>query len=398
MRVVLNVAYRLAVVAACGFGIASSWEIAKADLLFRRDDADAIHAAIRVQPDAWPYYVRLSQLDPDHARDLLRQALALDPFDAPADIDLGLSAEGDGDYFSAEKYFKDAFAADRSYLPRWSLANFYLRRGNLPEFWAWAERAARMPPDDVGLLFQVCWRVEPSPEKIETRIVGGDPVLMRQFLEFLLDRKQVSAAAATGSHLLVIGASEPDNPLLLRVVDRLVHEGDAPAANSLWQQMMARGWVYADRMIPYNGSFSRAPLPVSFDWSIAELNGVHSWTGSGGLETELSGLEPENCVIAEEWVPLTPGSYRMTYMYRSQGIPPGSGLRWQLLNAATGALVVQSSDLSNYALEPYVQVFDIPPAQPLYRLRLAYQRALGTTRVAGTLVTVSIRLQSETQK
>jgi pentatricopeptide repeat protein len=398
LRNMLNVACKLGVVAACCLAVESSWQIAHADFLFRQDNAEAVRAAIRVEPDAWPYYVRLSQLDEDHARELLLRALSLDRFDAQADIDLGLSAEADGDFLNAEKSFKDAFAVDRTWLPRWSLANYYLRRGNLPEFWAWAARAAQMPPDDVGLLFQICWRVEADPEKIEARIVGNDPAMTRQFLKFLLSRDRDSAAAALALRLVRIGDKDDDLPPLLQIVDRLVRAGDAPAADRLWHRMMERDWVFADAAIPYNGDFARDPLPVFFDWSLSELNGVHSWRGQGGLETELSGSQPENCVIAEQVVPLMPGSYRMDYSYRTAEIPSGSGLRWQLLDAATGAVVGQSAELSSEYLKRDVWRFAIAPALSLYRLRLAYLRTPGTTRISGTLVTASVRLQIEPAK
>jgi tetratricopeptide (TPR) repeat protein len=397
LRVVLDVACKLGVVAACCFGIEFSWKIASADLLFRHDDAEAVRAATRVEPDAWPYYVRLAQLDQGNARELLQKALALDPFDARADIDLGLAAEADGDFLSAEKYFKDAYSVDRTYLPRWSLANYYLRRDNLPEFWAWAERATEMPPDDVGLLFQICWRVEPAPAKIEARILHDDPELTRQFLGFLLARDQLPAVAALASHLLLIGDRGPGLPTLLQVVDRLVRAGDAASAAALWRQMMGRNWVFADTDVPYNSRFARDPLPVSFDWSITALSGVHSWTGQDGLETELTGSQPENCAIADQVVPLMPGAYHLLYSYRTRGILPGSGLRWQLLNVATGSSVTQSADLSSASLKWESFAFNIPPTQSLYRLRLVYVRTPGTARVSGTLVTASVRLLVDSQ-
>jgi pentatricopeptide repeat protein len=287
---------------------------------------------------------------------------------------------------------------DRTYLPRWSLTNYYLRRGNLLEFWVWAERAAQMPPGDVGPLFQICWRVEPDPAKIEARIVGNDPALTLKFLEFLLDRNQVSSAAPLASRLLVIGAQKDDLSAIFDVVNSLVRAGDAAAASALWHQMMSRNWVFADAAFPYNGDFARDPLPVLFDWSVAGLTGIHSWTGHGGLVSELTGSQPENCVIAQEVVPLLPGSYRMYYSYRTTGIPPGSGLRWQLLSAPTGALVAQSGDLSSDYLKPDMLKFLVPSYQSLYTLRLVYIRTPGTTRVSGTLVSGSVRLQVDSQQ
>ena len=61
----------------------------------------------------------------------------------------------------------------------------------------------------------------------------------------------------------------------------------------------------ADLTVPNNGAFLREPLPVSFDWALPEYQGLHSWPGASGLETEFSGSEPDGCTIAEQIVVLS---------------------------------------------------------------------------------------------
>ena len=69
------------------------------------------------------------------------RAVSLNPRSAAAWIARGLEAETAGDRKKAEASLKRAAEIDRTYLPRWTLANFYLRAGDLPSFWIWARRA-----------------------------------------------------------------------------------------------------------------------------------------------------------------------------------------------------------------------------------------------------------------
>jgi hypothetical protein len=133
---------------------------------------------------------------------------------------------------------------------------------------------------------------------------------------------------------------------------------------------------------------------VSFDWSLPEYSGLHSWPGPSGLETEFTGSEPEDCTVAEQAVVLAPGNYSLAYSYRSTEIPPNTGIRWQIVDAKSKAVLAESSDLSSQATKQAALEFSVPPGASVIRLRLAYKRALGTTRVSGTLVVVSTQIES----
>jgi hypothetical protein len=162
--------------------------------------------------------------------------------------------------------------------------------------------------------------------------------------------------------------------------------------------MVEQRWVAADPTIPNNGEFNREPLPVAFDWTLPEFPGLHSWPGSSGLETEFSGEEPENCLIAEQYLTLAPGRYSLSYSYHTTGIAPGTGIRWQILDAKTGNTVAESEALSSDEQTRTNWTFVIPDGVSIQRLRLAYQRALGTPRISGTLLVISTRIQATTER
>ncbi|HUX46081.1 MAG TPA: hypothetical protein VMV57_15140 [Terracidiphilus sp.] len=372
--------------------------MARADYLFRKDNADAIRAAIRLAPDDSVYYMRLAQFDEDHARALLETSLRLNHYNAQADIELGLRYEADGDPSQAEKLLLQAAFIDHTYLPRWSLANFYLRRDNLHAFWMWARKAAEMPANDIGALFDLCWRVSPDPDEITSRILNDNPDVVRQYLSFLVGRGQLPAAAGAAIRLLRDGSAEADRPPLLSLVNKLVAANDAGPAISLWHQLIQHQWVVADQTVPNNAAFARDPQPVSFDWTLPSYPGLHSWPGPRGLETEFTGKEPESCTIAEQTIALSPGNYTLTYSYHATGIPPETGIRWQIVDAKSGAVLAQSPDLSSNSPQQMAVDFSVGPEASLLRLRLLYQRALGTTHISGTLEVASTSIQTRRQK
>ena len=390
----LATALRSIVAGVCALGIWNSLNMARADFLFRQDTAQSVRSAIGLEPDAAPYYMRLAQLDENHGPELLEAALRLNRYNARAAIELGLRYEAQGDYNRAEKLLLQAFAVDRTYLPRWSLANFYLRRNNIPAFWIWAHRSAEMPSDDVGALFALCWRVSPDPERITAMVLNDDPQLNAQYLRFLLENDRTRAAAGTALRLVRFGKPETDRSLVFTVVDRLITAGEPIAALALWQELVHQGWVVADATIPNNADFARDPLPIGFDWAVASYSGLRSILGPSGLETEFLGVQPEDCSIAEQTLVLTPGNYTAKYSYFTADILPATGIRWQIIDAESGAVIANSPDLSSNALTHSAFEFSVAPGSSLLRLRLSYHRAPGTTRIEGTLVVQSIQIEA----
>jgi hypothetical protein len=387
-------AVRLLVVGACLLGIWESWEYLRSDELYWRNTPDSIRSAIRMEPDCWWCYVQLARLDDRHAESLLETSLRLNAYNSQAAIDLGLRYEADGDYRRAEHLLLQAFAVDQMYAPRFSLANFYFRRDNLPAFWTWARQAAEMPADDVGALFELCWRVAPDTNAIERNILRGDPELTRQFVDFLVNKSEDRAAVPPAKDLVRIGDEETDRERIFSLIDQLIDANDSGDADSLWHELIREHWIPDDGILPYNHAFARDPLPVHFDWRYSAFPGLHSWPGPSGLMTEFTGDEPENCPIAEQTISLTPGKYRLESSYRTQNIPANSGIRWQITEPGPDTVVVGTSSLSGDLPGSVAAPFSVGAGQSLLHLQLVYQRELGTSRVQGTLVVPSVRIQA----
>jgi len=390
----LSFALRLAVATACCAGIWYSWALARGDFLFRQHTKASIRAAISVVPDDWKYYMRLAQFSGEDAQKLLTDALHLDRYNAEADIELGLQYEAAGNYPAAEHSLLNAYSVDHTYLPRWTLANYYLRRGNWPAFWKWARSAADMPSGDIGSLFALCWRVNPNPDAITAAIANNKPSFLRPYIGFLISKQRYAAAAAMAERLLRYGNANSDRPTLLAVINGLATAGDAGPAVSLWSRLIQQHWVVADTTRPNNADFARDPLPVVFDWRIPQYSGLYSLGGPTGLQIVFSGSEPGQCTLADQTVAVSPGHDTLQYTYQTTGIPPGSGLRWQILLPGSNVVLAQSPSLSSDAPQQSSLPFSVPGSASLVELRLVYQRAPGTSHISGTLNMQSTRIQA----
>jgi hypothetical protein len=398
-RRIIALAIRVSVVCACLLGIWESWKFNRSERLYYRGTPESIRAAIRAEPDCWWCYTALAREDDPHAEELLSTSLRLNPYNSDAAIDLGLRYEADGDIQRAESLLHQAFEVDRTYAPRWSLANFYFRRDNLPSFWIWARRATEMPAEDIGALFELCWRASPNAKTIEANINEDNPDVVRQFIMFLIGKDQPTAAVHPALKFVSIVPRESDwlqnsdRRLFFDTVDKLIAVNDAAGANALWRGLIRAHWIVADSSIPNNPLFARDPLPVKFDWTFSSYAGLHSWPGSAGLETEFAGQEPENCTIAEQVVSLPPGNYLLESSYYTRSIAPNTGIRWEISDPKSEMLLANSSPLSSDSSARVRFSFSVKPDLPFLRLQLAYHREPGTTRVTGALVVTSIQIQ-----
>ncbi len=142
-------------------GIVWNLLFAIADLSARRNQTDGTHLAMRLMPANAAYPAQLAdQLyasDPAAAKSLLQRAVRLNRYDASSWIQLGLLSEAGNEIPQAEEALLQAASVDSTFLPSWSLANFYFRQENAARFWYWARRAAQMAPDDATPLFRLAW-------------------------------------------------------------------------------------------------------------------------------------------------------------------------------------------------------------------------------------------------
>jgi tetratricopeptide (TPR) repeat protein len=382
--------------------------LAVADLSARRNQTEATRLAMRLMPANAAYPTQLAEelyaSDPPGAKSLLQKAVKLNRYDAASWIQLGLLSEAGNDPPQAENALLQAASVDSTFLPSWSLANFYFRQQNAARFWYWAQRAAQMVPDDATPLFRLAWYVNPNAQEIENRLQMKRPAVEGQFVNFLLIQGDPEAVSEAASHLLQITNKE-STETLLGACDWLLERKRPDLALALWNGLATRisyPSLGADSPVT-NSDFGKSPLSRGFDWHLRTVEGVSSFLNANpnALGFEFSGEEPDSFLLLNQTAPIQgKKNYALRVDYGTSGIPADSGIEWQVTDARTGALLARTTSLSSEKGGEQggtvTTCFSTPEETGFVNLSLLYQRQPGTVRVEGKLALKRVKLSGAT--
>ncbi len=388
--------------AALVLGIVWNVRFAVADFLARRNQPDSTRLAMRWMPLNGAYPAQLAgeiyALDPPSAKSLLQRAVQLNRYDASSWIQLGLLSEAGDDLPGAEKALLQAGSVDTTFLPSWSLANFYFRRENPARFWYWAQKAVQMDPDDAAPVFRLAWYVSPNAGEIASRLQIKRPALAVQFADFLMAQGDQKAVAEAASQLLS-AKSESNTQAMLGICDWLIANKRPDLALPLWNGLAARGQISYAALAPTdaitNSRFGKSPLSLGFDWHLKTVEGVSSFlnVSPNALGFEFSGGEPDSFVLLDQIVPVDQGkNYALAVQYSTTSIAAGSGLAWSVTDDRSGTELARTGSLSAEQGGEAYACFTAPDGVPFVHLSLLYQRQPGTVRVEGKLALTEVRL------
>jgi len=392
-------------VAALGLVAASTWSLrlGLADYWFQKETPEDTEKALALTPGQSAYHVRLALLtgdqDPASALAALRRAVALNPNDGRAWIELGLRLESTGDLPLAEQSLLRAAEADKTYLPRWTLLNYYSRRNDVNRFWFWAKAAVPMIYGDPLPLFHMCARIGEDGALID-RLEIRKPEVQAAYLFYLLDTGRADLAGPS-SRLLVAENREVDVPVLLESCDRSIEAGRIDDAVAIWQglcqsrRLPFRAPQGEGRPILTNGDFAVSPSGHGFDWRLPALEGIAATREDdpGGLRLTFSGAEAEKAESLIQFIPVLENTgYEFGFAYYTAGIESRSGLSWQIVDARGGANLQGGEDIASNQQIDRRLAFVTPPGCRMVRLSLVYQRRPGTTRIGGFIVLRNLRL------
>ena len=396
-------AIRAGCLAALVAGIAWNLLFSIADLSARRNQPEATRLAMRLMPMNGAYPAQLAdQLyasDPAAAKSLLQRAVTLNRYDASSWIQLGLLYEAGNDLPLAEAALSQAEKVDSTFLPSWSLANFYFRHENAARFWYWAQRAAQMAPDDPTALFRLAWYVSPSAREIENRLQLKTPAIDGQWVNFLVSQGDPEAVTEAAAHLLAAGSSG-STETLLHACDWLLEHKRPDLALPLWNGLAERisyPRLGVDSPVT-NGSFGKSPTSHGFDWHLMTIEGVSSFLNlnPNALGFEFSGDEPDSFTLMNQVAPVqAQKDYVLAVDYGTSGIAPSSGIAWSVTEERTGTVLARTASLSAEQGGTAYACFTAPDGATFVDLSLLYQRQMGTVRVEGKLALKGVRLSAD---
>jgi tetratricopeptide (TPR) repeat protein len=348
----------------------STCRLALADWLFRANTSASVGRAAAIDPGNAGYHAWLAEIQEHDGGDPtaeLETAAKLNPSDSAILIRLGLRAESQGDFARAEKYLLEAARIDKLFMPRWTLANYYVRVGDTDKFWPWARQALEMGYGDLSPLFQLCWRVSPEPD-----ILPRQHSVLGQYLTFLLVHDHIEAAGPVAERFLD-QANPTDSGVVLNYCDHLIERRSITLALTIWNKLCIRKLVPFAPLDPdhgralTNGDFQFVPLQQGFDWRTSQDPEISVTRAQSPpeLRLHLSGKQPEHCELLSQFVPLSPGR---KYTFRFEYKTSISGLSWGGPISATDDWKSEEVTLSNPG-----------------KLALLYDRPTGSPRAEGEI-------------
>ena len=114
--------------------------------------------------------------------------------------------------------------------------------------------------------------------------------------------------------------------------------------------------------------------------------GVSGIRTGGGLRIEFSGRQPENFELASQYLPVTSGSYVLSFEYRTTSAT-ATNLRWSLGEACSNPLP---------PAEDWKRLDWTFTTGPVNRLVLLERRDPGSTRLEGVVYLRDLRLTTST--
>jgi tetratricopeptide (TPR) repeat protein len=407
-------AARVALAACLVFAAYECLLFARAAFFYRQDTATSIPAAFALVPFNASYASRLAAWQPDRKEELLKKAVALNPFDVESWMQLGLNAElQKGDAQAAERYYLRAAQIDKMFRPRWTLTNFYFRQQRPSEFFPWARATLEITPYQAEPVFAQMWLMKPDPAKL-SGVIPDRPSILVQYALYLAKENQFDAIPPVMQRLT--GAVDARNAraygrddLIGPMEDRMIVAGHAGAALQLWTTLCKAQWLPytppngADPLT--NSDFRNSFFGHGFDWAVVNQNGV-SFTQNpeeGSVRFTFSGDEPERAPLLRQFIPLQPGqSYRLHWAAEGDGVSAPSGLHWHIYplkkggpqpaQKAAATPDVQSEDLLSSSSPNWMFKADTADAGIL---TLEYARPLGSTLAAGTTTLHSVSLKED---
>ena len=408
MRKIWSWFVRIALVAVCIFLTAWSVRMAVADLRAQRNGLEGLDAAIRLEPGdsmlvAREALFRSNNDDLSPAVDQqLRHAADLDPLNADLPMALGLRAEFRGHPAEAERYLVHAAEIDHTFRPAWTLANFYFRSDQPDKSWSMIQRALNLNPLalDPRPVFDLCWNLTSDSKRILDVIPtqGAIPV---QYLSYLMNRKRTDAAVELWPRALQ--AADPANSYEVQVVtaatEFMLLANRVSDAVRIWNQLVDRKIIESGKLDPAAGvsvadpDFSFPLIEQGFGWRVTHDARVSVVKSLSSLRFEFDGNEPESSVLLTTIAPLVPArAYRLAWKTDTSSLSsrrdPGFVLQ----------VIQEPGDVSTEC-QPMLQSgedgacqFTSRPNAGRAQINVMYRRAVGTTRVLGTLQIDTLKL------
>jgi tetratricopeptide (TPR) repeat protein len=342
--------------------------------------------------------------------DLWDRAVELNRHDAALLIQSALAHESAGDEAKAERLLLEAAERSRTWLPRWSLANYYYRRGRKEEVAKWARLALERGYGDRTPLYGLCRSAGLTEDEILSRVVGARDVAgIEAYLRYVRAEADGETAGALSRAAEMLfeangraGVTRTSAEELAQTCETLVRLGEHERAYKIWQRLAERGGLGEVNgrdggALGDAGFTGRSLAAPAFGWAMATVAGVEILAGSppGTAKIEMSGGQPESFVVLSQRVRLEGGGrWALRFESAENGDLPADGhFHWALENDGEGG----EGAMKGWTGGPEWAGADVgwDVEGGFWRLSLVYRRPMGSARWSGQMRIRNLSLRRE---
>lgn len=407
----------IVVASGCIGTIFPSAEAARADWLCKNPTPANVSEAIRLDPlNGYAYTLEGDFLEQSgqfsDAEQAWRKVLERNPRDAEAGMRTALLLEQRGAVDESERCLRHGAEVNRTWLPRWSLVNFYARHGRKQELYRYSRLALARASDDVGALFPILKDSGATPD-VMLGLLPRNRSVMSAWLAFELQQPLEAVQLEPGAMRLVslIPKTAPGWPgtdvtlwpnhrypveegerwLLLSVVDHLLDAGKGAEAVHFWDVLIDHQIVASDRSTPAspltNTHFRFDAADGGLNWRLNPADHIEAQlaTDPGEVVFRVDGHQPESVELLRQRVYLPAGSdYQLVVESRTEGLVDDNGLGWQIVDRAgqiKTTLAVHPSEDWRRETVP----LSVPTQEGVVSVVLTCRRLPGSVRAEGTV-------------
>src|SRR5208283_754487 len=247
------------------------------------DTAKRREFAVRLEPGNPEYWYGLGryqqynweQPDSALARADYRKAIALNPLDTQAWLDLGTAYELDGEVSEArEAYLEAKKSYPTSAEVFWRYGNFLLRQGERPQAYAELRRAIEADPRRAAVAFSRAYRANPNLDEILAQLLPRQQSVYLDVLHQPTQEEQLAVAKTIWTQLLALhphlAIQDADG-----FVTALLEAGEYGGARRVWAAQVATmdlpPLLQPQGTIVWDPSFASGVNSSTFSWIFQPL-------------------------------------------------------------------------------------------------------------------------------
>lgn len=341
--------------------------------------ADRMRLAVRLEPDNPAYWYRLGkyqqfdliQGDPGRAQESFRKAIALNPLDTNAWLDLAADYESEGKNAEArEAYLQAKKSYPASADVSWRYGNFLLRLGDQSKSYEQLRRAIEGNPQLAAIAFSRAYRANPDINQILNQLLPVNQSAYVGMMNEAASENQLAVAQIIWARLLTLRPHlEVRNfePL----VSRLLASGEYYVGRRVWDQGVATlnlpPLLQLDGSVVWDPSFESNINDLGFAWQFKPIvQGVsigydktEKHSGSQSLRLSFDGKHNPDLEAACALAVVQPSTkYRFSGWIKTKGITTeyGVGFRIHSYGDSNGTVVNTGQIVGNH---PFTRIDQI---------------------------------------